>query len=153
MECRKRIVITPDFPITLKYAEVPRDQECPPPVIGDVQAALKEKIRALCAEGECEDGPCVPESPNVISILRQVGQFSNVVGDRRECFVSIVAEANTRCICEGSDLPPDPHGEPDDAQPPGGTEQGDSSGGCRCCFSTAAGAFATASASAFANTL
>jgi hypothetical protein len=162
--CRDSVVISKDFPISIKYAEVAADQACPTPIIGDVQASLKREILARCNQGECEQVACVPESPNVLSILRQLGQFSNVVGDRRECYVSIMAEANTRCICEGTTPPEapdpphdpaepeDPHApeEPDDPRPPTGGGQGDGGEGSRCCFSVAAGAFAYAAASAYA---
>ena len=152
MECRTKISITQDFPIVLKYAEVPADQECPTPVIGDVIASLKDEIARRCAEGECETGKCIPESPNRVSILRQVGQFSRVSDGTRECFVAVVAEAETRCICEGStpEEPEDPENPPpDDTRPP---DQGnDETPGSRCCFSVAAGAFANAAATAFAS--
>lgn len=156
MICREPVVITKDFPISVKYAEVAANQACPTPVIGDVQASLKREIAARCDDGECDDDqvPCVPESPNVLSILRQVGQFSNVVGDRKECYVSVVAETNTRCICEGSTPPeePPPPQEPDEPPPPpppGDGQDGDNPGS-RCCFSVAAGAFAEAAATAYA---
>jgi hypothetical protein len=74
MICREPVVISKDFPISVKYAEVAADQACPTPVIGDVQAALKREIANRCAQGECEEVPCVPESPNTLSILRQLGR-------------------------------------------------------------------------------
>ena len=99
-ECRKPVVITKDFPIALKYAEVGKDEKCPTPVIGDVKAALKREVKARCAEGECDQGDCVPESPNVFSILRQVAWFSTVEDDRKLCWVVIVAEVDTKCVCK-----------------------------------------------------
>lgn len=97
-ECHSAIVFTSAVPISIKYAEVDTTQTCPPPGIGDVSTALKRKVAELCGLGECEKDSCKPES-TLVTINRQHTSYSRIVGDRRECWVVIEAEVNTRCVC------------------------------------------------------
>lgn len=98
-DCRKPFYILREVPVAVRYAVVAKEKECPPPLIGDVSEALKDKAREYCAKGECKKGDCEPANV-LVTINRQLGTFTRPSRDgRKECWVVIEAEMSTRCIC------------------------------------------------------
>jgi hypothetical protein len=99
-DCREPFLILREVPVAVIYAVVAKGKKCPPPVIGDVSEALKDKAREYCAKGECEKGKCEPANV-LVTINKQLGTFTRSRRDgRTECWIVIEAEMSTRCICQ-----------------------------------------------------
>ena len=98
--CNEPVRFTRAVPIAIKYAEIDTTQTCIAPLIGDIKAKILKKADELCQSENCKTGECKAENKTAIAIRRQHTTYSRIVNGKKECWVVVEVDYNSKCKCE-----------------------------------------------------